>query len=445
MAAPLRWSMVALLCISTIDFGGGRGSFAIFNVVKGLGLPIVLLFRLRAQSGHRRIIPAVVAWVLLMVYAGIAGFWSLFPFSALKLVVQMLGTLVTVIALVRATKGGFLSASTAVWAAAGSLVLAVVATYVTHGWADEPGRFTSFMSAQGFAAFLVGLYCVILCGQGVRGRTRITIAVAIALAIIADGSRIWFIGLLVSSVVALMLSRQRTSVKICATALSIGIVTVTLALPDTLFSALPESALRNRIFAAGKAAYEGDFSSAQLGTLNFRRRIDETAMHEIENSSITEVMFGHGTCNGAAIAGSQFRLYSEFGDPNRAFHNEWMRVFYEWGVAGAVLWLTLIGSLCAYGIKALRLNGGGDGKPLLAYMPGFFIALATENMLAGSVNAVSMGFLFTVALATIPHREFAERVALRHSFKDQFAKGPAYQSVRGRRNRRQDFLCTGDT
>lgn len=400
----LRWSMVALLCMSAIDFGGGRGSFASFNVFKGLVLPAILLWRTRRHSGHSKVLIAPAAWLLLMAYVGIAAFWSLFPESAGKLVVQMLGQFMTVMVLIRATKSGALTSKTAVYAATGALLLGVCATYVTHGWGDETDRFSAFMSAQGYASFLVGLYCIILCGKGIENWVRIVMCPLIVWALILDGSRTWFLGLVLATTISVLLSRGRVWFKICATGLGIALLAALIGGADTLFGFLSHSAAGNRIASAVTAAYQGNTYAAGLGTFNFRKEINDVAIAEIKESSPFELVFGRGTCNGAVITGTHFAAYARMLDPNRMFHDEWLRVLYEWGIVGSICWLFLTGSLLKFAIDGFRLDHIGDAKPLMIYIIPFFVALGTENMIAGSVNAVSMGFQMAVALATIPHR-----------------------------------------
>jgi O-Antigen ligase len=405
--APLRWSMVALLCISAIDFSGGRGSFASYNVAKGLLLPVILLWRTRGYSGHRNVLTAAIAWLLLIAYVGIASFWSFFPESAVKLAIQMMGTFLTVIVMIRATKGGFLTAKTAVYAAIGALALGVCATYVTHGWGDEFSRFSAFMSAQGYAAFLVGLYCIVLCGRDIAVAVRIVLCVSLAVALVLDGSRTWFMGLILATAFSVMLSRGRAWFKICAGALSVGLIAAMIGGADTLFGILARSSAGNRIAAAVTAAYQGDRGSTGLGTFNFRREINDIAIDEIRHANTKQLLFGHGTCNGAIITGTHFHGYARMLDPNRMFHNEWLRVIYEWGLIGSACWLLFVGSLIRFAVQGFRIDLAGDAKPLLVYMPSFFVALSTENILAGSVSAVSMAFLMAIALASIPHRRYA--------------------------------------
>ena len=43
--APLRWSLVAYVMLSAVDFYSGDAGVGVMNVLKGIGYPIVLLWR----------------------------------------------------------------------------------------------------------------------------------------------------------------------------------------------------------------------------------------------------------------------------------------------------------------------------------------------------------------------------------------------------------------
>lgn len=404
--APMRWSMIAFLCLSVIDFEGGLNGIAVFNVLKGVVLPAYMLWRLRKYSGHSSLPIAPIAWLLLVCYVGVAGTWSLFPDSAHKLVVQMLGSFMILCVYIRASKGGFLNPRTAIVVFAICVVLGVLRSTFYPTWGDGPGRFTAFTSAQAFAAFLAALYCVVLCGKGLRTSTRLITCCAIAGTMIIDGSRIWFLGILVGTLLSLLLSQGQVWLKMCAFAGLICILTVLVGASDYVFKYLAAKAPSNRIASTVTALHEGNNRSTGLGTLNFREGINQVAMKRIRNSDASELIFGRGTCNGAVITAALSDSYRHFPDPNRMFHNEWLRVIYEWGLIGAVLWLLLFGSIIQFAIKGVMLDPAGNAKPLLIYLPAFMIGLAGENFIAGAGQCSNMGFIFTLALSTIPHREF---------------------------------------
>jgi hypothetical protein len=407
--APLRWSLVAYLLLAAVDFPGNRDSVGILNALKGIALPSYMLWRLRGYSGHKTVIVAPVAWILLMIYAALAACWSLFPISALKLVGHMAGSFLICLVFLRASKGGFTKPWIVVPVTVGTLLIALLQYIFEPAWTGEAGRFSGFIPAQAFASFLGALFCLALFARPLQVWLRTLLCVVLGAALLLNGSRIWFIGIIISMVVAFVASNARSWAKICALGLFVVAAAITVAEREDLLEFLDRSASSNRIAAAVTAVFLGDVHSRGLGTLNFRREVSGMALQRIKESSIAELVFGHGTCNGAVITGSLFRGYAGLVDPNRMVHNEWIRVLYEWGFVGFSLWCMFIGSVAAFAYSGVRRDPQGYAKPLLSYLPGFALALAGENFLAGAGSAMSVGFLFLVGIASGSHRTAQER------------------------------------
>ncbi|MBV9406881.1 MAG: O-antigen ligase family protein [Acidobacteriaceae bacterium] len=275
---------------------------------------------------------------------------------------------------------------------------------VAPRWADDPSRFTSFSPAQGFAAFLAALFCVGLAARSIRTNVRILCCSALAAALILNGSRIWFVGIVIASLLSVAISDLRPWMKICGAGLLTIMVAVLIGAGDRIIDILNEEARSNRIVAAISALYSGDVASSPLGTLRFRRGIDAAGIDQIRNASFTELVFGHGTSNGSTITGSLYRSYSRFTDPNRMVHNDWLRIIYEWGLVGFGLWCTFIVSIVLFAWKGMRLDWAGNSRPLLVYIPAFLTCFAAENFLAGAGSAATNGLLLLIAFATVSHR-----------------------------------------
>jgi hypothetical protein len=410
VAAPLRLSLIAFLCLATIDFEGGTGTFALFNLLKGLVIPVWLLWRLRAFRGYRRPVLAPIAFAVLIVYAALASFWSIFPQPALKLVGHLTGSLLIAFVFTRATKGGLLTARTVLPVAVGVLALGVLCTYGFGGkWADDPHRFSSFMPAQAYAAYLAALYAISLTGPGISLAMRLGVSGLLGSAMILNGSRIWFAGMVLTTLLAVAVAKLETWVKLMAALVAAACVLLLFADLPALVAYLSKDQSGNRIASAVSAAYAGRRNATGLGTLNFRRQVNALAVQRIENSSFTTLLLGHGTSNGAVITGSLFYGYRKYVDPNRMFHNEWLRVLYEWGFIGEACWILFVGSLARFAWLGFRSDADGNARPLLVYLPAFLLGLWGENLLAGAGSAASVGFLWAIALASISHRRFERR------------------------------------
>lgn len=398
---PVRWSIVAYLLLSTVDFGQHSDHIGLLNTTKAVILPLYLLWRLRRYSGHQRMTLAPIAWILLTIYSAVAAFWTYYPSFAFKLTGHMLALLVICCVFMRASKGPELQASIVLPTAVGIIVIAALRSIFAPQYGEEAGRFTTFSSAQSFASLLVALYCIVLCARTVHAVIRISLCIVLVVALIFDGSRIWALGLMTSTLLALLISDVRTWVKIFAVGFVIIATTLTISSFNSIVDLLTQHSQSNRIAAALTAAYENDMVSTGLGTFRFRRGLTEKVVDQLGKSSVTELLAGHGTSSGGTIMGSQTKRL----DPNRFFHNEWLRVTYEWGVIGLILFLLFIGSITTFAFQGFRKDPGARAKPLLVYMPAFLLGLTGENIIAGAGNAVSVGFLLLIGLASIAHRQ----------------------------------------
>jgi O-antigen ligase len=148
--------------------------------------------------------------------------------------------------------------------------------------------------------------------------------------------------------------------------------------------------------------YEGNMRSTGVGTIVFRRNLYQRAFKAIAESSLLELTFGHGTSNGRLLRGT---LTRGVGDPNRAVHNEWIRILYEWGSVGLALWFVFIFSIILYAYQGVRKDRLGHARPLLIFIPAFLGGFSTENILAGAGHAENIGFVLLAALAAVSHRK----------------------------------------
>jgi len=401
--APLRWSIVAYIMLSVVDFNSGDSGVGILNTLKGIGYPIVLLWRLKAYAGHGKVVLAPVAWLLLTAYAGMAGFWSLFPLSALKLTVEMFGSFLICLAFMRATKAGYLTPSSVlIPAAIGVIVIGVLRSVFLPDWGDSPYRFTGFTTAQGYASLLAALFAMAMGARTLKAWVRWLVCLSLFTAVMLDGSRIYVIGLILSTIVALLISYSKPWLKMLGVGSIVLLVVALVAEKDLLLRVVSELAPRNRVADTINAVYEGNMRSTGVGTLVFRKHVYQAAVQAIQEASLLELTFGHGTSNGRMLRGT---LARGVGDPNRAVHNEWLRILYEWGGVGLGLWFVFIFSIILYAYQGVQLDRLGHARPLLIFLPAFLCGFSTENILAGAGHAENIGFVLLAALAAVSHRK----------------------------------------
>jgi len=410
--APMRIALVAYLMLSVVDFNTGNSGIGIFNATRGLLCPLVLLWRLRDFGGHTRMVTAPIAWLMLITYAAIASLWSLFPLSAFKLVGEMAGSFLICMVFLRAGKGGFLTPKIVLPLSAGIIFIAALRMTYIHLFGDvfskasggmsgdTPDRFTAFTTAQAFAALLTALYAIGISSPTISLRIRAPLCAGLITTLLFNGSRLWLIALLASTILALLISGVPAWRKI------VGLGAVMLALigmvaaSDYIIDAL-QGAHQYRIAAIITAAYEGNQKDTGLGTFILRRHLDAKAWDMIRAGSVLDLCFGHGTSNGRLVRGE---MNKGIGDPNRAVHNEWLRILYEWGFVGIILWLLFIGSLMTYAWNGVKRDRYGFAKPLFLYVPAFCIGVSGENIIAGAGHAENIGLLMIIGIAAIAYR-----------------------------------------
>jgi hypothetical protein len=293
-----------------------------------------------------------------------------------------------------------------------TLALGLAQTYyyggASYGFdgADQPSRFSAFVAAQQYAAFLVAFLAIVLWQKEMRLAGRVALCLALCVALVLNGSRVWFFGAVAVVAIYCWLRLRRI---VAITALAAAGLTLFAALLANINTAygieLDDSS--NRIVGTVSALLTGTDTSRSVGLrdLTFRSKIYEGLLGDLEESNVLEMIFGHGTSTGGGAVLTAFpsSYRSAEMDPNRTIHNEWIRAAYEWGAVGFVLLAAAASSLfAALVIRYRGAGGGGRVLPALSFLPAFLAALSTENILAGAGNAVTMSLGLTVALLWTP-------------------------------------------
>jgi hypothetical protein len=414
--APLRWGVLAWLIMGNLDTTGPGQSvstaFGWINAAKGVIIPIYLLWRLRSTpSVVMRTLPAR-SWILLTAYACIAIFWAPVALPGLKLVGNMVGILLSVVVLEKSSRRDLLDSMTLIILVVVSLSLGVVQTYyyggLSYGFdgSDQPARFSSFLSAQQYAAFLVGFLAILLWRAELNRSIRAALCLGVLAALVVNGSRVWFFGAALVLIIYFWSSIRRT-VSIAAFAITTLSLLVLLLVNVNVMPGIELNDSSNRIMATASALITGTDTSHNVGLrdLNFRSRVYEGVLSDLADSSLTELIIGHGTSTGgnAMLHAYPGSYRSDSIDPNRVIHNEWLRAAYEWGAAGVLLLLVTVSTLF-FGLASKLRSAQVRGRvlPALSFAPAFIAALSTENVLAGAGNAVTLGLALTLAILWSP-------------------------------------------
>jgi len=382
------------------------------NASKGILIPLYLWWRLRSTRNER--VPPLPAnlWMLFVLYATIASLWSPFPLAAAKLVGNLVGNLLTFVVLLKSARSGLLDGKEIKVLILVTLGLGALQTFyyggVAYGFdgSDRPPRFSSFVGAQEYAAFLVAFLAIALWHKAFSVRTRVGLIAAIGTALILNGSRTWFLGATLVLLVYVVLSFRKVVASIALVAMGLGFGVLFVLNFDPMESDVlidPSS----RIAATLSALVTGQDTPQNVGlsNLNFRLAIYGKVVEELRDASAIKLMFGHGTSSGGNVVLRVFpRAYKAEGlDPNRSIHSEWLRVLYEWGIAGFVLLVAILATLVFELARRSEKSSGRIGSPaVFSFLPAFLLAFSSENLIASAGNAVTMSLALMVALSWSP-------------------------------------------
>jgi O-antigen ligase len=388
------------------------GSFGWINAAKGILIPLYLLWRVGGTSAVARMLPARI-WMGLIAYATIAALWAPFPMAAVKLIGNLLGILLAAILLERSVRFGLLGGGSLILLILSSLALAAIQTYYYGGASygfdglDQPSRFSSFISAQQFGAFLVAFLAVVLWHRSLTVPSRAGLSALLCTALLLNGSRTWFLGAALVVAVYVCLSFRRAAI---FGAFALASLTLLLLLGMNLQPMRADSfdETSSRIAATFSAIVGGNETSRNIGlaNINFRLTIYEAVIEELRRASPWQLLFGHGTSSGGTVVLRIFpnSYHEDTLDANRAIHDEWLRALYEWGIVGFALLVGVFATLIAGLVRRYRNPSTKQGAiALLSFLPAFALAFSTENILAGAGNAVTMSIAIMIGMLWAEH------------------------------------------
>ncbi len=263
----------------------------------------------------------------------------------------------------------------------------------------ETLRFTSYVNAQQFA-LLITVLLGILAVEYRRSPSLASLIVIVAafVAVLASGSRTALLGVVLGALVMVAWSLHKSHRRgaLLTTAALFAVMLVTLAAGSTL-STQSLRALEIVDVLRG--------NGASVGTLSYRIDIYDHANTQLHERDGLELLFGSGagTARDSVLSSDAYIAPGTEIDPNRALHNEWLRIIYEFGAIGLTLFLALVARVA---LTTMRLLNGTDSQqwavlPLVISAPVLILFLSIENVLAlglsgsGAAFAIPIGaFLF---------------------------------------------------
>src|SRR5581483_5017586 len=364
---PMRWALLSFILVSHIDMTpstyASASNIGIENAVKTILLPTILWLRFARDSLEAVRHSAVTfLWIAMIAYSLIACIWSPFLLSGLKMVGYLYCYLVLGAVFLAGWTRRQLTAhliAAALWL---SLLLGIVQTYClgnTYGASPnglDVDRFTSFCSPQQFGAFLLTMLSILFVTSNQSLWARLAHGLGGFAGIGLCGSRYVFLGsLALLPIVWTSVFFRRPGLRNRTAWILVGMVGFILGV--TAFAIIVLSSQENRISRLVIMTIEGRSPWDNVGTFVWRRGIYAQAWDQLKRRSPRELMFGAGTSSGAMVVlGWDRRYHSDSVDANRVVHNELLRVAFEWGIVGLLIFFSFCTLLVRQTIRAVRLR-----------------------------------------------------------------------------------------
>ncbi len=247
-------------------------------------------------------------------------------------------------------------------------------------------RFTTFTSPQSYGQFLVGIFCLLLFYEKISPITRTILLSIVLTTIILTGSRSALIGIIAAYFIYIIILTRLNFIKIFLS--SILIFVFTMFSSNYLFKYVS-----NRFLELFFVISSYDIQN--VSTFAFRLSLWDVILGNIQKSSWFELLLGHGISSGSKLVLQNFYNYTTSNiDGNRLFHNEFLRIVYEFGFSGLLLFLIL---LFYYIYNILKSEKNSFGYSIIAFLPFLFLTLFVENILAssGSPGGIMIAMIFT--------------------------------------------------
>jgi O-Antigen ligase len=401
---PLRWAFLSYLVVMHIDLSGplfaSSTSVGVENLLKVIGLPLILLFRTRFKPlRNAKITLAFILWTMLILYATLTTFWSPFLLSGVKMVFYLYAYLVVFLIFVYGWSEGWIDDSLVVMSLWLVLGLAILQTYVLGNPFGEfkivkEFRFTSFTHAQGFAGYLIAVLAIILFSKRTSLIKTISIG-AILVGVILTGSRYVFFGMTFLFFFAwlnLFFKKDKLQNR------PLDFAKMLFAPAFVVFSivAIANFAPDNRLSQFVESNNGG--SEKGVGTFIWRLGIYERALDIMPDRDLFPLLFGSGTSSGAQLVIGYDSRYSEDSiDANRVVHSDFIRTFYEWGLLGGFTFLSFLGaSLISY-LNLAMIKKSTAALAFIGIFPNLLFGLAIENILTASSSPDGIGIILVMA------------------------------------------------
>ncbi|MBT8125830.1 MAG: O-antigen ligase family protein [Gammaproteobacteria bacterium] len=143
-----------------------------------------------------------------------------------------------------------------------------------------------------------------------------------------------------------------------------------------------------------------DFASTSklddVGSMSDRLDLWDRVAIKVDKFDMFDQMFGRGLTSGVEVA-SGLGIHNASVSANRIFHNEYLRIYYELGIVGLLIFVSFVAVIILFSWKVKKR---AKNVALLSFLPGFFAFLSVENILSASGNAGGIGILLVFSYST---------------------------------------------
>jgi O-antigen ligase/polysaccharide polymerase Wzy-like membrane protein len=405
VALPVQWGVIAYVLLAQFDLTGtafySSELLGWENAVKIAVVPTLLFLKVRPEfSMNRETVRTARTWLLLAAYAALSVVWSPFKLSGTKMLGYFYAYTALFAVFTVAWRNGWFTTKALMGVLWASLGFAVLQTYAlgndygsfaaNNGTMDYEWRFTTFGSAQSFAAFLLCMLVLLLFRERRNFFVLLSCSGATA-GILLTGSRSIFIGfawiLVMAGVILAKTEGKRLTLGLAIKRMAIS-GAVILCMAAVVLKALPENRLNQML----SAAVTSNNSVQDVGTFLWRFNLYEKTVDELRGRSAKALIAGTGTSSAATLV-LQTGIFSESNvDPNRALHDEFLRSTYEWGLIGLGLLLLFLYQVISICFEMIRNYDAREAWAFLAILVPLLISLAVENFLADSASPGGVGY-----------------------------------------------------
>lgn len=409
-----RFGSFIVIYVVLLQVPIGTGSLStVLVAVRAILIPMAVLGIARRREGWvepRVSTGVVISFGLFLTYATLTLFWAEFPMIGLRGVIYMFGLGILARLLSGMRNSGWLPDIYWAWASAAAVAAVLL---LGESAAAEPGRLGAFGGAQALAQFIV-VVTVVLIYSAKSHIGRAVIFVLGLTTVLATGSRTGLALLVVIALVAVVAASLRGRPGALAVTLGALVGGQLMLLGLVSFDGLPEG----RAFDAARAIQSGDGINT-VGTAGWRLAMSERVAAATKEGDLDARVVGEGVGDAARFS-PDYTASGDAGsiDGNRVVHNDYLRIFLEFGFIGAALGAAFVLQVIRLSMDSLKVVRNLQLCFILLVLLGVQNVLASAGTVAGVAVCLALACIFDLNgrdLVSDPSRPTSNEISSRSS------------------------------